>query len=99
MPAATDRSTDKPKVSASPEEPRKMDPHWMQQRWLSAAKGKPVEILLMNGQTVQGGLVGADQYSVWVKEESGRVAMIYKHACAVLRRTAGEADNGESGKP
>lgn len=96
MPAATDRSTDKPKVSASPEEPRKMDPHWMQQRWLSAAKGKPVEILLMNGQTVQGGLVGSDQFTLWLKEESGRVAMIYKHACAVLRRMA---EGGGDGKP
>jgi len=79
--------------------PAKRDPHILQQKWLAAARGKGIEILLMNGQSVQGTLVGNDQFVLWVKEESGQVAMLYKHACSVLRRTAQEADNGEPGKP
>ena len=73
----------------------KRDPHVLQIRWLAAAKNKPVEILLMNGQTVCGTLIGNDQFVLWLKEDSGQVAMLYKHACSVLRRTAQEADNGK----
>lgn len=79
--------------------PAKRDPHILQQKWLAAARGKGIEILLMNGHSVQGTLVGNDQFVLWVKEDSGQVAMLYKHACCILRRTAGEADNGEPGKP
>ncbi len=73
----------------------KRDPHVLQIRWLAAAKNKPVEILLMNGQTVCGTLIGADQFVLWLKEESGPVAMLYKHSCAVLRRVAEGGENGE----
>jgi RNA chaperone Hfq len=71
------------------------DPHILQQKWLAAARGKGIEILLMNGHIVQGVLVGNDQFVLWLKEESGQVAMLYKHACSVLRRTAGEGENGK----
>jgi len=99
MAATTEKNGQKqPGAEAEAQQPSvKRDPHVLQIRWLAAAKGKTVEILLMNGHTVRGVLIGNDQFVLWLKEESGQVAMLYKHACSVLRRTAGEGgDNGES---
>jgi len=97
MAATTEKNGQKQQgAGAEAQQPQvKRDPHVLQIRWLAAAKSKPVEILLMNGHTVRGVLIGNDQFTIWLKEESGQVALLYKHACAVLRRTAGEADNGK----
>lgn len=71
----------------------KRDPHWLQQRWLTAAKGKTIAVVLTNGQEVNGTLIASDQFTLGVKEASGDLALVYKGACAVLRRAAEGGEN------
>ena len=86
-------ATEKAKQPGQVKGEGKPDPHRLQTKWLLATKGAPVTILLTNGQTVGGVLIGADQFTLWLKEESGQVALVYKHSCAVLRRAAEGGEN------
>jgi len=74
----------------------KRDPHAVQTRWFVAAKGKPIEVTLTNGATLAGILSAVDQYSFTLREADGRLALLFKHAVAVLRIAA--AEGGENGK-
>lgn len=74
----------------------KRDPHTVQTRWFVSAKGKAIEITLTNGATLAGVLSAVDQYSFTLREPDGRLALLFKHAVAVLRIAA---EGGESGQP
>ena len=65
-------------------------PHGVQNGWLSKARGKPVQVRLMDGQLLSGRLAGHDLYCLALEEagEAGST-LIYKHAiaCLTLSRT------------
>jgi len=84
-------------AEAQPQAPKeKANPHAVQTRWFVSAKGRPIEVTLTNGATLAGVLSAVDQYSFTLREPDGRLALLFKHAVAVLRIAA--AEGGENGK-
>lgn len=69
--AATDRAT-----------PRTFG--MMSSEFYADLQGRPVVIALMNGKTYGGDLIGVDQYDVLVRQASGLLLLIPKHAVALL---------------
>ncbi len=72
------------------------DPHALQSRWLWAAKGKRIRVWFLGDTGVQklptdlrGILIGADQYTIALKDDKGNVYLIYKSAIAMMLREEG----------
>jgi sRNA-binding regulator protein Hfq len=60
--------------------------HGVQNDWLNEAKGKSVEIILANGQVLNGRLVGYDIYCLALDEASQRGnTLIYKQSIVCAR--------------
>jgi sRNA-binding regulator protein Hfq len=64
----------------------KFQAHGVQNDWLNQAKGKSVEILLDNGQTLNGRLVGHDIYCLALDEvgQEGDT-LVYKQSISYVR--------------
>lgn len=50
----------------------------------AALQGKPVRVELIGGKAFAGELLGVDQYDLMIKQSSGLVLLIPKHAFALL---------------
>ena len=77
-----------PQITASKEKgppPEKFRAHGVLDDWLNQAMRKPIQVRLVDGQTLTGRLAGHDLYCLAL-EEAGQAdsTLIYKHSIACL---------------
>jgi RNA chaperone Hfq len=70
--------------------PGKFRAHGVQSEWLNTAKGQVIEVKLVNGEKVEGRLVGHDIYCIAVNNglSTGSI-LIYKHSIVSIELTTG----------
>jgi sRNA-binding regulator protein Hfq len=70
----------------------------IQRKWLDRAKGKPIQVRLLDGKVLKGELIGHDNYCLSLKLEAApEPVLLFKHAIAYTSVLASGERNAESG--
>lgn len=77
-----------PATSATPQPAQRDNPNYLQLRWLNAALGKPVGLEMMDGDRIEGKLVGFDQYTLLVEPPGQPARLVWKHAVTYMQLTS-----------